>query len=143
MEILFLILIIGGGIFWYRKRKVRINRTESGGMRFLDDKLDELAYQLHEERIRSEKMAQITYLQWKADKERENRITLTTGVTLPRSQWREEQDRVFSALEQSIEGKRQLFLAGQRRETEAAEKAAEVERKTIEAIKKSLEDDTK
>ena len=148
MELFIFLLIIASGIYWYRKRQAGkvppyARRPRNDGMSFLDDKLDELAYQLHEEMIKSEKMAQATYLQWKLDKEREKRITLTTGVTLPRSQWREEQDRVFAQLEHSMEQKRQLFLADHRREAETADKVAEVERKTAEAVKKVLDDDTK
>lgn len=143
MEWLVFVALIGGGIYWYRKRRgaVTVSGRRGTGMACLDGKLDELAYQLHEEKIKSEKLAQITYLQWKADKEREKRITLTTGVTLPRSQWREEQDRVFTALEQSMEQKRQLLLADQRREAETVDKVTEMERRTVEAIRRELGDD--
>lgn len=144
VELTIIILLIGLGVYWYRRRKRKAPSDHTrGGMAFLDDKLDELAYQLHEEMIKSEKMAQVTYLQWKADKEREKRITLATGVILPRSQWREDQDRVFSALERSMEQKRQLFLAAHRREAEEADKVADMERKTAEAVNKALGDDLK
>lgn len=145
MEALILLLMIGGGIYWFRKRR-QARRDEEArrsgrSMGFLDDKLDQLAFQLHEEMICSEKMAQATYLQWKADREREKRITLATGVILPRSRWSEEQDRVFLELERGLEQKKQMFLAANRREAETADKVAEMERKTAEAVNKALGDD--
>lgn len=144
MELVLIILLIGLGVYWHRRRKRNALPLHArGAMSFLDDKLDELAYQLHEEMIKSEKMAQITYLQWKIDQERNKRITLTTGVILPHSQWREEQDRVFATLEHSMEQKRQLFLAAHKREAEKADKVAEMERKTAEAVSKALGDDLK
>lgn len=142
METLILLVVIGGGIYWYRKRRqARQHGQYDRSMNFLNNKIDELAFQLRDEMIRSEKMAQATYLQWKADREREKRVTLATGVVLPRTQWSEEQDRVFLQLEQSMEQKKQLFLAAHRQEAEAAHKVAEMERKTTEAVNKALGDD--
>lgn len=142
METLVFLLLIGGGIYWYRKRRQARRTTFSdGSMSFLNNKIDELAFQLRDEMIRSEKMAQATYLQWKADREREKRVTLATGVVLPRTQWSEEQDRVFLHLEQSMEEKKRLFLSSHRQEAEAAHKVAEMERKTTEAVNKALGDD--
>lgn len=149
-----LVIILGGVIAYMLYKNRRGKRAAAGYMPYppehpsrliqsLDDDINRFSLEIRNEIALAEKYMQASYMEWRLAREREQRIYMQSGVVLPRTPTRERQDQMFMDMERQLEARRQLFLENHRRETEAANKSADMERRTVEIIKAHLEGDLK
>lgn len=100
------VLLVGGGVVWYRRRNGSAMVPTASQVDFGLDALERrLAAAIRE----TEAQTRTTYTAWKLSREKEKQYFLAHGVTLPRTDLRAREDEMFSRLEQRMKEEQQRF----------------------------------